>query len=48
MYEQYNGYVDVRADKPEDAGEAAVRKLCAGAFRGRDRSMWRVERVEIR
>ena len=45
FYEQYDGTVTVNAENDEQAIEAAFRKLKAGAFPDRNRSMWRVESV---
>ena len=46
FYAQYDGKVDVYARDPEEAVEIALRQLKRGSFPDRDRSMWRVEKVE--
>lgn len=48
FYEQYDGKVDVQAEDVDEAKEIALRTLKAGAFPDRSRSMWRVEKVEVR
>jgi len=45
MYEQYSGDVEVTANDDDAAVEAAFRKLKAGTFPDRNRSMWTVESV---
>jgi len=46
FYEQYSGKVEVYAENDEQAVEKAFRKLKATTFSDRDRSMWKVEKVE--
>lgn len=48
FYAQYDGKVEVFATDDEDAVERAFQKLKRGAFPDRDRSMWKVEKVERR
>ena len=45
-YEQYDGYVEVVAEDDEDAVERAFAKLKRTSFPDRNRSMWKVDRVE--
>ncbi len=47
MYEQYNGKVKVYAKDEEEAVDRALDRLRRGAFPDRDRSMWRVEKIEL-
>lgn len=46
MYAQYDGKVTVYAEDEFEAAENAHIKLKRGAFPDRDRSMWRVEKIE--
>ena len=46
FYAQYSGKIDVYAESQEDAIDAAFTKLKLGAFPDRNRTMWKVERVE--
>jgi hypothetical protein len=47
FYAQYDGYVDVYADDQDEAVDLAFIKLKHGSFPDRDRSMWRVVKVEV-
>lgn len=44
---QYDGYVDVYADDDEAAVDFAFLKLKRGAFPDRDRSCWKIEKIEL-
>lgn len=44
--EYYDGYVDVVADDEEQAVDRAMDKLSRTSFPDRNRSCWRVDRVE--
>lgn len=46
IYEQYNGNVNVWARDTDHAKEQAFRHLKRGAFPDRDKTMWKVEKVE--
>lgn len=46
FYVQYDGKVDVWARDEEEAIDNAHHQLRRGSFPDRDRSMWRVEKVE--
>ena len=46
MYAQYDGKVDVFATDELEAAEKALDKLKRGAFKDRNRSMWKIEKVE--
>lgn len=46
MYAQYDGAVTVFADDEDEAVDRALDKLKRGSFPDRDRSMWKVEKVE--
>jgi hypothetical protein len=46
FYEQYNGKVSVVAEDDTAAIEAAFRELKRTTFKDRNRSMWKVEKVE--
>jgi MarR-like DNA-binding transcriptional regulator SgrR of sgrS sRNA len=46
FHAQYDGKVEVRASDEDDAVQKAFRKLKMGAFPDRDRSMWKIEKVE--
>lgn len=46
MYEQYAGKVAVFADNEDEAVDKALTRLRRTAFPDRNRSMWKVEKVE--
>ena len=46
FYEQYDGFVEVNASDDRQAIDRAFQKLRSRAFPDRDRSFWRVEKVE--
>ena len=46
MYAQYDGKVEVSAENETEAIDNAFLKLKRGVFPDRNRSMWKVDRVE--
>ena len=46
MYAQYDGKVEVYANDEDEAIDNAHAKLRRTSFPDRDRSMWKVDRVE--
>jgi hypothetical protein len=46
-YEQYDGYVDVVVEDPDEAFAAAVRQLRRTSFPERSSGFWKLERLEV-
>ena len=47
MYQQYDGYVDGRAEDVDSAIDRAFTKLQRTSFPDRGPGMWKVEKVEL-